>query len=86
LQMMDLGAEEIIDIEDDKIKIEIKIENLKLALDKIKEIGLEVDDSGLEWVAKDMIKVDSEIENRLNNLFGQLEEHDDVEDYFTNAE
>ncbi|MFH1291936.1 MAG: YebC/PmpR family DNA-binding transcriptional regulator [bacterium] len=86
LEMMDAGAEEIQDIEDNKIKIDTKIENLKMALDKLKNLVIESEESGMEWVAKDKVKVGSDVESKLNNLFEHLTDHDDVEDFYTNAE
>jgi len=86
LTMMDVGAEDIIDIEEDKIQIKTKTTDLQTVVEKIKEIGVEVIDSGLEWVAKEKIKVETVVENKLNTLFGFLSEHDDVEDFYTNAE
>ena len=52
----------------------------------IKEMGIESDSSGIEWVAKEKLSVSSEITEKLQSLFADLEDHDDVEDYFTNAE
>ncbi len=85
LQMMDVGAEDIQNYDDDKIKIETKIDNLRTALDKITEMGIEVKDSGLEWIAKDSVAVSADIEEKLNRLFEQLADNDDVEDFYTNA-
>ena len=86
LTMMDAGAEDIVEVEGNKVQIKTKPENLQAAVEKAKELGVEVSDSGLEWVAKEKVKVEPEIENKLNNLFGFLTEHDDVEDFYTNAE
>lgn len=43
-------------------------------------------ESGLQWVAKDKVSVSEEAGAKLQKLFEQLDENDDVEDYFTNAE
>ncbi len=85
LDLIDCGAEDFID-DSDNLIITTKVANLQKVLNRLKDMGIEVSDSGLEWKAKEKVKVEQEIENRLSNLFGELEEHEDVEDYFTNAE
>lgn len=86
LAMMDAGAEDIEDAEDNKVQIKTKVDNLQTALAKVEELGMENIESGLEWIAKEKVKVESDVESRLNNLFSLLTEHDDVEDFYTNAE
>ena len=86
LEMMDVGAEDIEDIGDEKIQIKTKVENLQKALKKVEEMEIEVEDSGLEWIAKDKLKVEEKVEGQLNSLFTKLTDHEDVEDFFTNAE
>jgi YebC/PmpR family DNA-binding regulatory protein len=85
LAMMDVGAEDIQD-EDGLIEIKSKVENLKKVLDKLKEMGIEPKDSGLVWEAKDKIIASPELQNKLEKLFGEFEDNDDIEDWYTNAE
>lgn len=84
LNLIEAGAEDIRN-EDGEIEILTKIENLQKVLNKIKEINLIPTSSGIEWVAKDKIEVPKESVAQLQNLFGDLEEREDVEDYYTNA-
>ncbi len=85
LAMVEVGAEDIIN-EEDSLEVRTKIENFQKVLAKIKEIGIEPAESGLQWVAKDKVAINQEIEEKLGSLFADLEENDEVEDYFTNAE
>ncbi|MBP6859743.1 MAG: YebC/PmpR family DNA-binding transcriptional regulator [Candidatus Magasanikbacteria bacterium] len=85
LAMVEEGAEDIKN-EEGLVEVRTKIENFQKVLAKIKEIGVEPVESGLQWVAKDKVSVNHETEEKLGNLFADLEENDDVEDYFTNAE
>lgn len=85
LALIESGAEDIVD-EDGEIVIKAKVTNLQSVLEKVKAIGIEPDSSGLEWIAKDKVRVSPEITEKLQSLFGELEDHDDAEDYFTNAE
>jgi YebC/PmpR family DNA-binding regulatory protein len=84
LALIEAGAEDISDA-DGEIEIKTKIENLQKVLGKFKELGIEPKESGIRWVAKDVVKVNDDIGAKLGELFSELEAHDDVEDYFTNA-
>ena len=86
LAMIDAGAEDIRDGEEGVIEIKTKVENLKKVLDKLTELGIETKESGLTWEAKDKIVVEETVRGRLENLFSEFENDDDVEDYWTNAE
>lgn len=84
LAVAESGAEDV-KIEEE-IEVKSKIDNFQKVLAKIKEIGIEPKDSGLRWESKEKMSVDAEVEAKLRELFEELEENDDVEDYFTNAE
>ncbi len=85
LALIDSGAEDFSENESE-IEIKTKIEKMHGVLEKLKELGIEPKESGIRWIAKDKIEVAPEVENKLGDLFAELEAHDDVEDYFTNAE
>lgn len=84
LNIIEAGAEDI--VEDGTLQIRTKIENFQKVLAKIKEVEVEPQESGLQWIAKDTVEVNAEIGEKLEKLFEELEENDDVEDYFTNAQ
>ena len=86
LAMIGAGAEDIIDTEDNQIEIKTKIENFQKFTHKLKDLGIEPKESCIRWVAKDKIKVGKDMEDKLGELFADLEAHDDVEDYYTNAQ
>ena len=85
MKMMDAGADDIWE-EEGLAYFKVKLMDFKKALDVIGELKLDPEKSSVEWVAKDKVKVDSASEERLKKLFGELENNDDVEDYYTNAE
>ncbi len=85
LILIDAGAEDFSE-SDNEIEIKTKVEHLHMVAEKLKEFGIEPKEQGIRWVAKDMIAVDEALEQKLGNFFAELEAHDDVEDYFTNAE
>ena len=84
INLIEVGAEDIRS-EEGEIEVLTKIENLQKVLAKTKEMNLEPTESGVEWVAKDKTEVAQENVDKLQNLFGELEEREDVEDYYTNA-
>lgn len=84
LALIEAGAEDIQD-DDEGIVVKTKVENFQKVLAKLKELSIEPTSSGIEWLAKDTVAVDADAHGKLEGLFGELEEHDDVEDYFTNA-
>lgn len=81
LALIDAGAEDIGD--EDGMKVIISApEKLKNILNALGEI--EVEYSGLEWVAKERVTPDEETLERIDKLFNALEEDDDVNDYSSN--
>jgi len=85
LALIDAGAEDFLE-ETDMVEVYVQLDNLQKVLRKLKELGVEPEESGLQWVAKEKNKVDAAVEEKLLSLFAALEEHDDVGDYWTNAE
>ena len=84
MSLIEVGAQDI-KTEEDEIEVLTKIEDLQKVLGKIREMALEPNKSGIEWVAKEKVEIPEENVDKLQNLFGELEEREDVEDYFTNA-
>jgi YebC/PmpR family DNA-binding regulatory protein len=84
LQLIEAGAEDIQDNEE-AIVVKTKVENFQKVLHTLKELNIEPLNSGIEWIAKDTVSVNEEVQSSLEQLFESLEEHDDVEDYYTNA-
>lgn len=85
LQMIDIGADDILEAEEEKLELRTKIENFQKVIGRLKDLKIEPVESGVQWVAKDPLTVDKTTEEKLGKLFSDLEENDDVEDYYTNA-
>lgn len=86
LKAIDAGAEEIIP-EKNGLIIYTKPEDLQ----KIKELlikdGAIFDSSDIELVAKDRVRIEDEAtKNKLEKIFIELEDNDEVNNYYTNAE
>ena len=84
LELMDAGVEDIVE-EDLGVELTMPKEQLKKVLDifATKKIGLE--DSGLEWIAKDKITIDSETTEKLENFLEKMDDCDDVKEVYTNV-
>jgi len=83
LKLIDAGAEDI--SEEDGLKIIYSApEKLKNIINALSEI--EIDYSGLEWLAKDRVTPDQETMAKLEALFEALDEDDDVNDYYSNLD
>ncbi|MBI5222194.1 MAG: YebC/PmpR family DNA-binding transcriptional regulator, partial [Candidatus Magasanikbacteria bacterium] len=83
LSLMDAGVEDIISSE---LGLEIRcpVESFQKVMAVIKEYGLESEHSGLEWVAKETVKLSESDSVKLQEFYDALEELDDVREVYTN--
>ena len=84
LELMDAGID---DISESEYGIEIisPVEQLKHILDICTKHTIESEDSGLEWIPKETIEIDTPTQEKLNNLLEALDENDDVKEVYTNV-
>lgn len=82
LEIIDAGARDI-EKSDDGIRIITSMEDLQKVQDKIKDI-VEIDNAGLEYIAKNKVHVENT--ESLEKLFDALEDDEDVNNYYSNAE
>lgn len=85
MELIEAGVEDIKDGEEGEVDVRAKVENFQKVLSLLKNKGIEVKESGIRWIPKDSISISKEVEEKLAELFAALEEHDDIEDYYTNA-
>jgi len=82
LELIDAGAEDIKSNEDTAIYTPVdRLENVKT---KAENLNLQVAESGLEYIAKDPVKINKE--EALLKLFEELDECDDVNNFYSNAD
>lgn len=85
LQLIESGAEEIT-AEENKIVIYTKPENFFQLKSFIQEAGIEIESASIDFVPKTPIKIEEEeTKKRLNELFDLLDEHNDVEEIYSNV-
>jgi YebC/PmpR family DNA-binding regulatory protein len=85
LSAIDLGASDI-KAEPEGLVIFSSLENLEKIKKGLEEQGLEIDQAGIEWLAKDPIKVEEKVATKVEEIFKKLEENPDVNDYYSNIE
>ncbi|HAT03622.1 MAG TPA: YebC/PmpR family DNA-binding transcriptional regulator [Candidatus Magasanikbacteria bacterium] len=83
LALIEAGAD---DIEESEMGIEIRcaVEKFKNVLDVVQSFGLEPDDSGLQWIAKEDVSIDAETSAKVQQLYDAFDELDDVREVYTN--
>jgi len=85
LELIDAGAEDL-EWMDTGFQVICSVRDLKTLLDRVEFNGLKPDSSGIEYLAKEDIKINNEAKEKLEKLIDSLEENDDVDSVFTNAE
>lgn len=73
-----------ISMHDTTFTISMPITSLHDVTEAIKKMNLKVDESQIEWVAKNLIELDTEAEEKAFNLLEKIEEYDDVQNVYTN--
>jgi len=84
LKLIDLGVEDI-RWRDGGVEIYVAPEKLEELKEKIKNLGIEIEEAELEWVPKNEVEInDPQIKQQIKGLFDALDENDDVKDVFSN--
>lgn len=83
LAIIEAGAQDI-EIEDDGVSIITSLEDLEKVKNKLQEIGFDINSSEMIYHAKD--KIVPEKEEQLLNLMDSLDDDDDVNNIYTNAD
>lgn len=85
LKLIDLGAEDIEEGEDG-IEIYVKQGELFLMKEKIEQAGISVKSAELVYSPKTSTDVPESVQSRVVRLLETLDEHDDVQKVYTNAD
>lgn len=84
LRLIDAGAEDMIE-SNDGLEVYSSVEKFQNVIEAVQSMGLEPDESGLEWVAKETVALDHAAKENVEKLAEALEEMDDVRAVYTNA-
>ena len=84
LELIDAGVQDIIR-EEDNVAIYTTPNNLKKIKDFLEQKGIKIEYAEVEQIAKDKKKVSAEEAEKIQKLFDELDEDEDVNNYYTNA-
>lgn len=86
MAVIEAGAEDFKSIDNDLV-VYTKPENLYKVKENLEKSKVKISDTGFEWKAKNLIKVEDEkINNRIEKLFEALNEQEDVAEVYSNLE
>ena len=73
-----------ISIQDDLLTITTPLQSLSTVAQAVKDLDIDIDDAEVEWVAKTPFDADQEQVEKAFALLEVLEDHDDVQNVYTN--
>lgn len=86
LNIIDHGAEDI-EEEEEGFTVTCQVAEFKKLKDYIESQAIPMESAEIELVPKDKVVVtDEKIKNKMEKIFEELEENDDVSNYYTNAD
>jgi YebC/PmpR family DNA-binding regulatory protein len=83
--VLEAGAEDL-QFEDDYFEITTELDTFENVRKALMEAGLQIENASLQWVAKNTVEVSGETAEKLEKLIDSLEDNDDVQNVFTNAD
>ena len=83
--VLEAGAEDL-QTEEDFFEITTAVEDFENVRKAIVDAGLEVENASLQWIAKNTVEVDSETGEKLIKMIDMLEDSDDVQNVYSNAD
>jgi len=83
LRLIDAGADDI-ENKDEEMMAYFRTDSFEEKRKKIEEDGIIIDSSGIEYIAKENMEIDEEKMQKIENLCDELDENQDVNEYFTN--
>ncbi len=83
--IIETGADDLV-LEDDYFEVTTSIENFEATRKALVEAGLAIENASLQWIAKNTVEISGEAAEKLEKLIDALEDNDDVQNVFTNAD
>ncbi len=83
LAIIDSGADNY-ELNQDEIIVYTKPKQLQKVRDNLEQVGVKIDSSSLELIAKNKREIDEETTQKISKILNALDELDDVNDYYTN--
>ena len=83
LELIDLGIDDLIK-ENEGLSIHMGVENLQKIKDFLDSKKLKNESAEIEYIPKEQISLNNEETDKLEKVFAELEDNEDVSDYYTN--
>lgn len=83
--ILESGADDL-QTEEDFFEVSTSIESFESVRKALTEKGLEIENASLQWVAKNLIEVKGEDAEKVMKLIESLEDIDDVQNVYSNAD
>ncbi|HPI38175.1 MAG TPA: YebC/PmpR family DNA-binding transcriptional regulator [Ignavibacteriaceae bacterium] len=83
--IIEAGADDL-STEEDFFEVQTALESFEQVRKYLIENGFEIEGANLQWVAKNLIKVTGETAEKTIKLIDALEDNDDVQNVFSNAD
>ena len=84
LELLDAGAEDV--LEEDGLTVYTTFENFEKVIKFLETKKIETDYSEIDWVAKDKQDVDESRADSVQKIIDALEDHDDINNVYSNVE
>jgi YebC/PmpR family DNA-binding regulatory protein len=83
--ILEAGAEDI-QADDGYFEITSAVEDFETVRKTIADAGLEIENASLQWIAKNSVEVNGETAEKLMKMIDMIEDSDDVQNVYTNAD
>ncbi len=83
--VLDAGAEDL-HTEDEFFEVTTAVEDFETVRKAVQEANLEIENASLQWIAKNSVSVSGETAEKAMKLIDALEDNDDVQNVYTNAD
>ena len=83
LELIDKGIIDFIK-EDEGVSVQTEIKDLQVIRDFLESKGIKIESAEIEYVAKEKIELDENDKEKMEKFFEELEDNEDVSDYYTN--
>ncbi len=83
--VLDAGAEDL-QTEEDFFEVTTAVEDFENVRKAVQEADLEIENASLQWIAKNSVSVSGETAEKAMKLIDALEDNDDVQNVYTNAD
>ena len=83
--ILEAGADDL-QTEDEFFEVTTSVDSFETVRKAIVDAGLEIENASLQWIAKNTIEVEGEASEKVEKLFDMLDDSDDVQNVYSNAD